>query len=232
MDINFADFEKKAGIVWKDKGLLRQAFTHRSYINENKGTRQEHNERLEFLGDAVLELVVTDFLYRTYPDKPEGELTTYRSALVNAVTLAEVASNLSMNDYLLLSKGESKDIGRARQYILANTFEAVVGSIYLDQGYDVAKSFIERTIFIFADKMIARGNLVDAKSTFQEKAQEKSGLTPSYKLVKEFGPDHDKSFTVGVLIGKEQIATGEGKSKQEAEQNAALRALEVKGWTA
>jgi|SRR5581483_5713615 len=227
---NFSRFEEKAGISWKDKALLRQAFTHRSYINENKNSRLEHNERLEFLGDAVLELVVTDFLYNKYPTKHEGELTTYRSALVNAITLAEVASNLGMNDYLLLSKGEAKDTGRARQYILANTFEAVVGAIYLDQGYDVAKKFIEKNIFVFADQMITRGNLVDAKSLFQERAQEKVGVTPSYKLVRESGPDHDKSFTVGVLIGKEQVATGEGKSKQEAEQNAALRALEAKGW--
>ncbi|MBI5133907.1 MAG: ribonuclease III [Candidatus Taylorbacteria bacterium] len=231
MDINFSRFEEKASVAFKDKGLLKQAFTHRSYINENKNTRLEHNERLEFLGDAVLELVVTDFLYKKYGDKPEGELTTYRSALVNAITLAEVASNLSMNDFLLLSKGESKDTGRARQYILANTFEAVVGAIYLDQDYETAKTFIERNILVFADKMIARGNLVDAKSLFQEKAQEKSGITPSYKLVRESGPDHDKSFTVGVLIGKDQIAVGEGKSKQEAEQNAALRALELKGWS-
>lgn len=230
MDINFAEFETKAGTNFKDKNLLKQAFTHRSYINENKNIKMEHNERLEFLGDAVLELIVTDFLYKTYPTKPEGELTTYRSALVNSITLAEVASSLTMNDYLLLSKGESKDTGRARQYILANTFEAVTGAIYLDQGYAAAKVFIEKNIFVFADKMIARGNLVDAKSMFQEKAQEKTGTTPSYKLVRDSGPDHDKSFTVGVLIGKEQIAVGEGKSKQEAEQNAALRALESKGW--
>jgi ribonuclease-3 len=232
MEINFSAFEKKADVAFKDKNILRQAFTHRSYINENKNTKFEHNERLEFLGDAVLELVVTDFLYKKYPTKPEGELTTYRSALVNAITLSEVASNLSMNDYLLLSKGEAKDMGRARQYILANTFEAVIGAIYLDQGYDTAKKFIEKNIFVFADQMITRGNLVDAKSTFQEKAQEKAGVTPSYKLVRESGPDHDKSFTVGVYISKDQIATGEGKSKQEAEQNAALRALEAKGWTA
>jgi ribonuclease III len=232
MEINFSTFEERSGLKFKDKALLKQAFTHRSYINENKNTKLEHNERLEFLGDAVLELVVTDFLYKKYPMNPEGELTTYRSALVNAITLAEVASNLSMNDFLLLSKGEAKDTGRARQYILANTFEAVVGAVYLDQGYDVAKTFIEKNIFIFADKMIERGNLVDAKSLFQEKAQEKSGITPSYKLVKESGPDHDKSFTVGVLIGRDQIATGEGKSKQEAEQNAAMRALEAKGWGA
>ncbi len=230
MDINFSKFEERAAISFKDKNLLRQAFTHRSYINENKNTKLEHNERLEFLGDAVLELVVTDFLYKKYPGKPEGELTTYRSALVNSITLAEVASNLAMNDYLLLSKGESKDTGRARQYILANTFEAVVGALYLDQGYDEAKIFIEKYIFVFADQMITRGNLIDAKSSFQEKAQEKTGITPSYKLIRDSGPDHDKSFTVGVYIGKDQIGTGEGKSKQEAEQDAALRGLEAKGW--
>ena len=230
MDINFSRFEEKAGVTFSDKSLLRQAFTHRSYINENKNVRLEHNERLEFLGDAVLELVITDFLYRSYAEKPEGELTTYRSALVNSITLSEVAADLTMNDFLLLSRGEAKDTGRARQYILANTFEAVIGAIYLDQGYDSARSFIERHILVFADKMIAKGNLVDAKSAFQEKAQEKVGTTPSYKLVRESGPDHDKSFTVAVFIGKDQIATGEGKSKQEAEQNAAVRALEAKGW--
>ena len=159
-------------------------------------------------------------------------MTTYRSALVNAITLAEVASSLDMNDYLLLSKGEAKDTGRARQYILANTFEAVIGAMYLDKGYATAKTFIEEHIFVFADQMIARGDLVDAKSLFQEKAQEKTGVTPSYKLVRESGPDHDKSFTVAVLIAKDQVATGEGKSKQEAEQNAALRGLEAKGWNA
>jgi len=230
MEINWSKFEETSGVIFKDKALLKQAFTHRSYINENKNTKLEHNERLEFLGDAVLELVVTDFLYKKYPNKPEGELTTYRSALVNSITLAEVASNIGMNDFLLLSKGESKDIGRARQYILANTFEAFVGATYLDQGYDVAKKFIEKYIFVFADKMIACGNLVDSKSMFQEKAQEKTSVTPSYKLIRDSGPDHDKSFTVGVYIEKEQIATGEGKSKQEAEQNAAFRALEAKCW--
>jgi len=232
MDINFGKFEQNVGIVFKEKNLLKQAFTHRSFINENKNIKLAHNERLEFLGDAVLELVVTDFLYKTYPQKPEGELTTYRSALVNSITLSEVASNLFMNDYLLLSKGEAKDTGRARQYILANTFEAVAGAIYLDQGYDVAESFIAKHILIFADKMIERGNLVDAKSLFQEKAQEKTNSTPSYKLIRESGPDHNKSFTVGVFINKEQIAIGDGKSKQEAEQSAAVRALEIKGWSA
>jgi ribonuclease-3 len=229
-DIDFKKFEEKAGIEFQDKSLLKQAFTHRSYINENKGSKLAHNERLEFLGDAVLELVVTDFLFEKYDDKPEGELTTYRSALVNAVTLSEIASNLDMNDYLLLSKGETKDVGRARQFILANTIEAVIGAIYLDQGYDEAQSFIDTHILAFADKMISRGNLVDAKSTFQEKAQEHTGITPAYKLIRDSGPDHDKSFTVGVYLGKDKVAEGDGKSKQEAEQSAAQRALGAKEW--
>jgi len=230
MEIDFKEFEKKSNYVFKDKALLRMAFTHRSYINESKGGKLEHNERLEFLGDAVLELVVTDFLFREYPDKPEGDLTTYRSALVNAVTLSEVANDLNMNDFLLLSRGEAKDIGRARQFILANTFEAVVGAMYMDGGYEVAKKFIDAVLLSFAEKMIARGDLVDAKSAFQEKAQDKAGVTPSYKLVKESGPDHEKYFTIAVFLGKEQVATGEGQSKQEAEQNAAQKAIELKGW--
>lgn len=229
-DIQFSLFEKKSGIVFKNKTLLRQAFTHRSYINENKGLKLEHNERLEFLGDAVLELVVTDFLFAKYPGKDEGVLTTYRSALVNAITLSEVASSVGMNDFLLMSRGEAKDTGRARQYILANTFEAVVGALYLDAGYDTAKQFIDTNLLSFADPLIAKGNLVDSKSLFQEKAQEKVGITPAYKTLKETGPDHDKFFTVAVFVGKEQVASGDGKSKQEAEQSAALRALEVKAW--
>jgi len=230
MDIDFKVFEKKSGYSFKDKALLRTAFTHRSYINESRGGKFEHNERLEFLGDAVLELVVTDFLYREYPAKPEGDLTMYRSALVNAITLSEVAGNLDMNDFLLLSKGEAKDTGRARQFILANTFEAVVGAMYLDGGYDAAKKFIDEFLLSFAEKMIARGDLVDAKSSFQEKAQDKTGITPSYKLMKESGPDHEKYFTIAVFLGKDQVATGEGQSKQEAEQNAAQKAIEAKGW--
>lgn len=229
-DIDFSQFEAKSGITFDNKALLRQAFTHRSYINENRGLKLEHNERLEFLGDAVLELIVTDYLYKNYPSKPEGVLTTYRSALVNAITLSEVASNLAMNDYLLLSRGESKDTGRARQYILANTCEAVVGAMYVDQGYELAKRFIDKHLLSFAGELIKRGNLVDAKSQFQERAQEAEGITPSYKTLKETGPDHDKHFTVGVFIGKEEIARGDGKSKQEAEQNAAQEGLRVKGW--
>ena len=189
-----------------------------------------HNERLEFLGDAVLELVITDFLYAKYPTKPEGELTAYRSALVNADTCAGIATSLSVNDYLLLSKGESKDMGRARQYILANALEAIIGAIYLDQGYDNAKAFIERNFTPLIDTIISAKSFIDAKSLFQEKAQEYEGTTPSYKTMREIGPDHGKQFTVGVHIGRELVADGTGLSKQDAEQSAARKALEVRGW--
>jgi len=228
--INFEEFETSIGISFIDKDLIKKAFTHRSYLNENRSLKLEHNERLEFLGDAVLELVVTDFLYKKFPQKNEGELTALRSALVKAETLATAAEVVGMNSYLLLSKGESKDTGRARQYILANTFESVVGAIYLDQGYDVAGKFIADQLFSQIDEIIENKKFIDAKSRFQEMAQEKTGFTPSYKLVKEVGPDHNKIFTVSVTVGEEEITEGEGKSKQEAEQMAAEKALEAKGW--
>ena len=227
---NFEEFETSIGISFKDKDLIKKAFTHRSYLNENKGLRLEHNERLEFLGDAVLELVVTDFLYKKFPEKNEGELTALRSALVKAETLATAAEVVGMNTYLLLSKGESRDVGRARQYILANTFESVVGAIYLDQGYEVSANFIAKQLFDQIDEIIENKKFIDSKSKFQEMAQEKTGLTPSYKLVKEVGPDHNKIFTVSVCVGDEEITEGDGKSKQEAEQKAAEKALEIKGW--
>lgn len=230
MTVDFKEFEKKINIEFNDKNLLTQAFVHRSYINENKQSGLNHNERLEFLGDAVLELVITDFLYKEFETKAEGELTAYRSALVNADTCANIATSLSINDYLLLSKGESKDTGRARQYILANTLEALIGAIYLDHGYDKAKEFIEKNFTPLIHKIISDGAFIDSKSLFQEKAQEYDGITPSYKTVKESGPDHEKRFTVGVYIGKELIATGEGKSKQDAEQLAAREALHKRGW--
>jgi ribonuclease III len=230
VNVNFEEFEKSIGISFIDKDLIKKAFTHRSYLNENRGLKLEHNERLEFLGDAVLELVVTDFLYKKFPQKNEGELTALRSALVKAETIAAAAESAGMNSYLLLSKGESKDTGRARQYILANTFESVVGAIYLDQGYDVAGGFIANQLFAQIDEIIENKKFIDAKSKFQEMAQEKTGFTPSYKLVKEVGPDHNKIFTVSVTVGEEEITEGEGKSKQEAEQMAAEKALEAKGW--
>ncbi|MBI4155710.1 MAG: ribonuclease III [Candidatus Zambryskibacteria bacterium] len=228
--MDFTEFEKKIEVEFSDKSLLQQAFVHRSYINENKSSGLEHNERLEFLGDAVLELVITDFLYKKYPEKDEGSLTAYRSSLVNADTCAGVATKLGMGDYLLLSKGESKDIGRARQYILANALEALIGAIYIDQGLDVAKNFIEKHFTPLIDSIISAGTFIDAKSLFQEKAQEFDGITPAYKTIKEIGPDHGKIFTVGVYVGRDLVATGTGESKQDAEQNAAKEALKIRGW--
>jgi len=228
--MDFTEFQKQIGIEFKDKGLLQQAFVHRSYINENRNSGLSHNERLEFLGDAVLELAITDFLYKKYTDKAEGEMTAYRSALVNADTCASVATKLCMGAFLLLSKGESKDTGRARQYILANALEALIGAIYLDQGLGTAEKFIEENFTGMIDKIISDGSHVDSKSLFQEKAQEFDGITPAYKTVKESGPDHEKKFTVGVYVGKDLVGTGEGESKQDAEQNAARAALTVRGW--
>lgn len=234
--VDFSKFEKTAGVSFNDKNLLKQAFTHRSFVNENKTNEKKipglsHNERLEFLGDAVLELVVTEYLYSKYPNATEGDLTSYRSALVNAVTLSGVARSLDVNEYLLLSKGEAKDEGRARLYILANTIEAIIGAIFLDQGYDVVKDFIEKNTFHLIEKIIEEKTWLDSKSYFQEMAQEHTGITPSYKMTKEEGPDHDKNFTVGVYLEKEYVVSGEGRSKQEAEQDAARKALESKGWT-
>ena len=227
---NIENFTKKIGIDFDDMRYIHTAFTHRSYVNEHRGEKVEHNERLEFLGDAVLELVVTDFLFHKYKNKTEGELTAYRAALVNTNTISEVATKLGMNDCLYLSKGEAKDTGRARQYILADTFEAVIGAIYMDGGYDTAKDFIAKNIFPLADDVVEKRLWQDNKSHFQEKAQEYVSITPSYEVLSETGPDHDKKFTVGAFLGEEQIATGEGKSKQEAEQNAAASALKIKKW--
>lgn len=228
--MDFSPFEKKIAVSFADTDLLRTAFTHRSYLNEHRQAGWEHNERLEFLGDAVLELVVTEFLYKKYPTKPEGDLTLYRSALVNAVTLAGIAEGLGMNDFMLLSRGEKKDTGRAREVILANAIEALIGALYLDGGYERARDFITRFVLPLTDRLVAEGKWLDAKSKFQEKAQEAVGITPAYETVKEAGPDHDKHFTVVVFLGKERVAEGEGKSKQEAEQAAAAEALKTKGW--
>jgi ribonuclease-3 len=227
---DFAEFESKVGIKFDDQEILRQAFTHRSFLNENRNLKIGHNERLEFLGDAVLELVITHYLYNEYPGKNEGDLTSIRSALVNAQTCAEVAKQLEVENYLLLSRGESKDVGRARQYILANTLEAIIGAIYLDQGYDKSRDFILTHIAPLTEKIVREELWVDAKSKFQERAQEVASITPSYKTLKEVGPDHDKKFTVGVFLHHDLVAEGEGDSKQDAEQDAARRALKEKGW--
>ncbi|OGI95333.1 ribonuclease III [Candidatus Nomurabacteria bacterium RIFCSPLOWO2_01_FULL_42_17] len=228
--INFSDFEKKTKIIFKDKKLLEQAFIHRSYINENPKTSLSHNERLEFLGDAVLELIVTDFLYKKYSNYTEGELTALRSALVNAVIISEVATAIGMNDYLLLSKGEAKDNGKARSYILANTFEAYVGALYLDQGIDAVGKFVNKCLLPKTPEIVSKKLWRDAKSLVQERAQEFLNVTPAYKVLHESGPDHDKHFTLGIYFGPNLIAEGKGQSKQEAEQKAAEAALKVKNW--
>lgn len=230
MQANFTPFEEKLNIHFKNKNLLTQAFVHRSYLNENSNLKHGHNERLEFLGDAVLELIVTTHLYTNFPNSPEGELTAFRSSLVNTQVIGGVAQDLGMNEYLLLSKGESKDVGKARMHILANTFESFIGALYLDQGYEPCKLFIEKYLFPKIEQIIKHKLWRDAKSLVQEKAQEVYHVTPSYKVLNESGPDHDKKFSVGIFFGSDLIAQGKGKSKQEAEQNAAQLAIEAKKW--
>jgi ribonuclease-3 len=227
---NFSLLEKKLNLKFKNQDFLIQAFCHRSYLNENPDFYLEHNERFEFLGDAVLELVVTEYLYQNYPKKSEGELTNWRAALVNAKILGDLAKELGFNDFLLLSRGEQKEMGKARQYILANTFEALVGAIYLDQGYQACQNFIKKYLIVKLPEIIEKGLFKDAKSRFQEEAQERVGITPTYKVLEEWGPDHAKHFIVGVFLGKEMVAKGEGSSKQEAELEAAKNALEIKNW--
>lgn len=226
---DFAAHQARLGLSFDNLALLEEALTHRSYLNEHR-TAGNHNERLEFLGDAVLELATTHFLFNKYPTKPEGDLTAYRAALVNTYSLADTAEALGMNDMLLLSKGESKDTGRARQIILANAFEAVLGALYLDQGYEAAEAFLATHLYPKIDEIVQKRAWQDAKSKFQESAQEKKSITPTYKTIGEEGPDHDKHFTVAVLLGSEEVAQGTGKSKQEAEQAAAQAGLDALGW--
>lgn len=227
---DFSEFELKHGLNFQNKNLLKQAFIHRSFINENPGLGVSHNERLEFLGDAVLELVTTEELYKRYPDKPEGDLTAIRAALVNTISISEIATELGMNDFLLLSKGESRDKGKAREYILANTFESMIGAIYIDSGYAPAQKFIADSMFKKIDKIVTQKLWRDPKSLVQEKAQEILGVTPRYEVTDESGPDHDKNFTIGIYFGDKLISKGVGKSKQEGEQDAAKMALTLKNW--
>lgn len=224
------ELKQKNNISFSNNALLEQAFIHRSFINENPRTGLVHNERLEFLGDAVLELVVTEFLYAKYPHQNEGDLTAYRSALVNAVTLGDLASSLGFNDMMKLSKGEAKDVHRARSSILADAYEAFVGALYTDQGYDAVRVFITNSLLVKTEDIIRKGLYKDAKSFVQEKSQEIYSVTPNYKVLSEEGPDHDKLFLVGIYFGDDKIAEGRGKSKQEAETSAARLALEAKGW--
>ena len=222
--------QKIIGVNFKNTDLLVEAVTHRSYLNEHPDFKLNHNERLEFLGDAVLELVVTEFLYKNYPN-PEGELTNWRASLVNGDALAKVGATLGIEEFLLMSRGEARDKNsKARQYILANAMEAIIGAIYLEHGLSQAKKFILKHITANLEEIIKTKAYIDPKSLFQEKSQEKIGITPSYKVISSYGPDHAKKFKVGVYLDKELIATGEGTSKQEAQVNAASSALEAKKW--
>lgn len=222
--------EKKLGVTFRDPKILLQSVVHRSYLNEHPTFEVGHNERLEFLGDAVLELVVTEYLYEHYPN-PEGELTTWRSALVNAITLSDICKNLGVEDFMHLSRGEAKDSGsKARMYILANAIEAIIGAMYLDQGYDVCKKFIGEFVISKLPYILEHKLYMDPKSRFQEAAQERLGITPVYHVLEEVGPDHAKIFTVGVYVGTDQIASGQGTSKQEAQVAAADKAIEKMGW--
>ena len=227
---DFTELEEALQIAFSDKNLLKQAFVHRSYINENPSFPLPHNERLEFLGDAVLELIITEHLYITYPN-PEGELTNWRASLVNSHMLAEAAKELGLEEYLFLSKGEAKDTNsKARNYILANCFEALIGAIYLDQGYEQVKALINATLLPKLENILEHKLYQDPKSQLQEIAQERVGVTPSYRVLDESGPDHSKKFEVGVYFDDELIAKSTGTSKQEAQVSAAEAALKKKKW--
>jgi ribonuclease-3 len=219
------DIEALIGRPIANLDLYLSAFTHRSYLNEHRDFTLPHNERLEFLGDAVLELVATEYLYKTY-DHSEGELTNFRSALVNYKMLSEIAKRLGLEDHIQMSRGEAKDTGRARQVILANCIEAFIGALYLDLGYTAATDFITKEILVELPTIIAGGTYVDPKSKLQELVQEKKGITPNYGVISESGPDHDKIFIVAVFMNTTEIGRGSGPSKQEAEIAAAQNALD------
>jgi ribonuclease-3 len=228
--VDLSLFESNLGYTFQNKNLLYEAITHRSYLNENRSWKFPHNERLEFLGDAVLELAVTEDLFSRFKLE-EGILTSYRAALVNAQSLAEVSRQLGVNDFLLLSKGEARDTnGKGRLEILGNAFEALVGAIYLDAGYGAARDFVIKKLMPGLEKVIEQKLYKDPKSRFQEEAQARVGETPVYKALDEWGPDHEKQFLIGVYLGEEEVAQGVGRSKQDAETNAAQNGLEKKGW--
>jgi ribonuclease III len=224
------ELQKSLGVKFKNLDLLTEAITHRSYLNEHPDFKLNHNERLEFLGDAVLELVVTEHLYQNYSN-PEGELTNWRAALVNGDALSEVARKLEIEVYILMSKGESRDKNsKARQYILANAMEAIIGAVYLEHGFKTVTKFVDRFIIVNLKEILESKSYIDPKSRFQEKSQEKLSITPVYKVISSEGPDHAKLFKVGVYLDKELIATGEGYSKQEAQVKAASAGLAIKEW--
>jgi len=223
--------EALIGIKFKDINTLKQSVVHRSYLNENPQFKLHHNERLEFLGDAVLEIIVTEYLYKNYPDTPEGDLTNWRASLVNSKMLAQVAEEIQLEKYIYLSRGEAKDKNsKARQYILANAVEALIGAIYLDQGIRKATKFVKNNMLVKLENILKNELYLDPKSKFQEKAQEEHKATPHYKVLKESGPDHAKIFKVGLYLGEDQISTGQGSSKQEAQVDAAQKGLLKKKW--
>lgn len=226
----FKELEEKIGITFIHKDYLVQAMVHRSYLNEHRDFPLDQNERLEFLGDAVLELIVTEHLFERYAN-PEGELTNWRAALVNAKMCAAVANEIGLEKYLFLSHGEAKDAGtKAREFIIANALEALIGAMYMDRGWDMTKQFVTRWIITKLPEVLDLGLWMDPKSRFQESAQELLGITPTYKVLKEEGPDHDRHFIIGVYLDKEKIAEGVGSSKQEGQVDAAEHALKIKEW--
>lgn len=221
----YQDFAReKLGFEFQDIQLLITALTHRSYVNEHKKSATEHNERLEFLGDAVLELAVTDFLFANY-NEPEGTLTSWRAALVRTESIGEAGDKLGYEPLLRMSKGEKQGSDRARQQILANSFEAVIGAIYLERGYEDAEKFIEKHIISKLEGILKEGSWRDPKSHLQEVSQRVDGHTPQYRVLEEVGPDHDKVFTLGVYVGQKLMGKGSGHSKQVAQQQAAKAAL-------
>lgn len=222
--------QERIGYTFKDVKLLEQALTHRSYLNEHPDWPTGHNERLEFLGDAVLELVVTEYLYEHYPSTPEGEMTNWRAALVNANMLSGITADFDLNAHMRLSRGESRDTGRARQYILANAIEALIGAMYLDGGYEPCKQFIGQFVLTHLPEIITKKLYRDPKSLLQEEAQDRIGVTPTYRVMEEWGPDHARQFKIGVYLGREIAGEGQGESKQDAQQAAAEDALQNKKW--
>ncbi len=228
---DFSKFEKIIGVKFKNLDLLKQSVVHRSYLNEHTDFELGHNERLEFLGDAVLEISVTEHLYNNFPNTPEGDLTNWRASLVNSKMLTIVANEIGLEQYLYLSRGEAKDTNsKARQYIIANAVEALIGAIYLDQGIKVAGKFVQARMLSKLENILSNKLYLDPKSRFQEKSQEINKTTPHYKVLKENGPDHDKIFEVGLYLENELIAKGKGSSKQDAQVSAARNGMKKKGW--
>jgi len=222
------DFNKVQEILdtkLENEDLFRTAFTHRSYLNEHPNSKYKSNERLEFLGEAVLQLASSEYLFQKYENSPEGDMTNYRSAIVCTSSIGAEAKRLGYGEMLFLSNGEESTGGRTREYILANTFEAVLGALYLEKGFDFCRKFLEKELFYKIEKVIEEEKYKDAKSLFQEKAQEKYGITPTYKIEDSWGPDHEKNFKVGVFLDNDLWGEGRGKSKQKAEQDAAEKAL-------